>query len=228
MGAPLDLAAMMAMASTLRDVLPLDILPRSDKEELAGAMRARRFDADEVVFHRGDPAAHANVVYHGLVKVMLLDDNGHEAIVALHGRGEFFGELALFTDAPREATVITVIPTTALQLSRDACWRVLERNPKARDWMFRHLASTIQQLSERYEAMVFLDVPSRLAKYLLELDKAGVLLPLTQDDVAAAIGSTRVTVNKLLADFQRRGLVRVDRRHLDVVDAGKLAAEIRH
>jgi CRP/FNR family transcriptional regulator/CRP/FNR family cyclic AMP-dependent transcriptional regulator len=217
---------MMRLAGTLDDVLPLDILPQADKEELVGGMRVRTFAADEVVFHRGDPAAHANVVYSGLVKVMLLDEAGHEALVALHGRGEFFGELALFTDTPREATVIAVIPTTTLQMSRDACWRVLERNPKARDWMFRHLAGTIQQLSARYETIVFMDTPGRLAKYLLELGHAGGELPLTQDDLAAAIGSTRVTVNKILADFERRGLVRVDRRRFEIADAAKLEQEL--
>jgi CRP-like cAMP-binding protein len=103
---------------------------------------------------------------------------------------------------------------------------VLERNPKARDWMFRHLAETIEQLSARYESMLFLDVPGRLARYLLELNRAGAALPLTQDELASAIGSTRVTVNKLLADFERRGLVRVDRQRIEIVDARKLGLEL--
>ena len=221
-----DLDAMMRLAGSLRDVLPVDILPRGDKEELVRAMRTRRFREGEVVFHRGDPAGQAHVVYSGLVKVMLLDEAGREALVALHGRGEFFGELGLFSEAPREATVVAVIPTVTLQMSKDACWRVLERNHEARDWMFRHLAQTIQKLSERYEAMVFMDAPGRLAKYLLELDHTRGELPLTQDDLAAAIGSTRVTVNKLLADFERRGLVRVDRRRFDIIDATGLEREL--
>src|SRR6266487_3376411 len=94
--AKLDLSAVMEMAGTLRDVLPLEILPQADREELARQMRVRNFKADEVIYHRGDPAEHANVVFAGLVKVMLLNDDGHEALVALHARGEFFGELALF------------------------------------------------------------------------------------------------------------------------------------
>ncbi len=71
-----------------------------------------------------------------------------------------------------------------------------------------------------------MDTPGRLAKYLLELDHTRGDLPLTQDDLAAAIGSTRVTVNKLLADFERRGLVRVDRRRFDILDARKLEQEL--
>lgn len=223
----LDFDAVRTMAGGLKDVLPLEILPEVDRDELVRQMRVRRFKADEVIYHRGDPAADANVVYEGLVKVMLLNDDGHEALVALHGRGEFFGELALFTDSARDATVITVLPTTVFQMSREACWRVLDRNPKARDWMFAHLTRSIQQLEEKYESMVFLAVPGRLAKYLLELDRGGASVPMTQDDIAAAIGSTRVTVNKLLADLERRSVIAVDRRKIEVKDRALLERELR-
>lgn len=218
---------MMEFAAKLGDVLPLEILPHDDKDQLARAMHVRRHKAGEVVYHRGDPPGGANVVYAGLVKVMLLDEEGREALVALHGRGEFFGELALFTDAPREATVIAIMPTTVLQMTRDACWAVLDRNPKAREWMFKHLTETIERLSARYEAIVFLDVPGRVTKYLLELDADGAEPPITQDDLAAAVGSTRVTVNKILADLERRGLVRVERRHVAILDRPKLELEAR-
>lgn len=216
----------MEMAGTLQDVLPLHILPEGDRQELASEMRVRRFDPGEVVYHRGDPAHHASVVFVGLVKLMLLNDDGHEALVALHGRGEFFGELALFSDAPRDATVIAVMPTTILQLTRDSCWKVIDRNPRARDWMFRHLGETIQRLADKYESIIFLDVPGRLAKYLLELDRGGHDLPLTQDDIAAAIGSTRVTVNKLLADLEHRGIIEVDRRKVAIREPARLLQEL--
>ncbi len=216
----------MEMAGTLKDVLPIDILSQSDQEELVGEMRVRRFRAGEVVYHSGDAATNAYVVFSGLVKVMLLDALGREALVALHGRGEFFGELALFREAPRANTVSAIIPTTVLQMSRDSCWRVLDRNAEAREYMFRHLSSTIARLEDKYEAMVFLDVAGRLAKYLLELDHVGGDLPITQDDLAAAIGSTRVTVNKALADLERRQIVRVDRRSVDILDAPALAREL--
>ena len=52
-------------------------------------------------------------------------------------------------------------------------------------------------------------------------------MPLTQDDLAAAIGSTRMTVNKLLADFERRGLIEVGRRNIRVLDESSLLREIR-
>jgi CRP-like cAMP-binding protein len=223
----IDLKATMEFAGKLRDVLPLDILSQGDKEDFARSMRVRKFKADEVIYHVGDPAEDAHVVYSGLVKVLLSNESGSEALVALHRRGEFFGELALFTDTPRDATVVAIIATTTLQLSETSCRAVLDRNPKARDWMFHHLSETIEHLQTRYETIVFLDVPGRLACYLLELKAISQDLPIRQDDLASAIGSTRETVNKLLSDFQRRGLVRVSRRKFEILDADALELEMR-
>jgi CRP/FNR family transcriptional regulator/CRP/FNR family cyclic AMP-dependent transcriptional regulator len=219
---------LMDLAGTLRDVLPIHILPQADKEELARSMRLRRFDPNEVIFHQGDPAGDACVVFSGLVKMVIEDAEGREALVALHGRGEFFGELALFTEEPREATAIAVMSTQVFQLSRASCTTVIERNAEARDWMFEHLARIIQQQSQRYGDMVFLDVPGRVAKYLLELGHIGGQLPITQEDLASAVGSTRATVNKLLADFERRGMLRVDRRRFEIVDPRALEAVVHH
>ena len=216
----------MEYAGKLRDVLPLDILERVDKEELARRMKIRHFKADEVIYHMDDPAGDAQVVYSGLVKVLLTNDEGEEALVTLLRRGEFFGEVALFNDSTRDETVIAVIPTTTLQLSRESCRHVLDRNAKTRDWMFHHLTESIEKLQRRYQSMVFLDVPGRLACYLLELKAIGGDLPIRQEDLAAAIGSTRVTVNKILKDFEKRGMVRVSRRKFEIADAVTLEREL--
>ena len=104
-----------AMAATLADVLPIEILPEIDRRELASHMTLRKFKQDEVVYHQGDPAAHWFVVFEGLIKVLLLDENGRELLISLHSRGEFFGELVIFEDSShmafveeREAYVATV------------------------------------------------------------------------------------------------------------------------
>ena len=101
------------IAGTLADVLPIEILPEVDRQELAGHMTLRKFKQDEVIYHQGDPAAHWFVVFEGLVKVLLLDENGRELLISLHSRGEFFGELVIFEDkVTRDGTAVCVIPTS--------------------------------------------------------------------------------------------------------------------
>jgi len=222
---PLEGSPVWEMAAELRDVLPIDTLHPPDLHDLTSHMQVRRFAAGEVIYHRGDPAVDAFVVHRGLVKTLLHDEEGRELLVSLHGRGQFFGTLTLFRAGSRESTVAAVIPTTALQIAREDALRVVERNPRAMRFMFEHLAVTIHQLAALLEGIVFLDVPGRLAKYLVELEGVDGM-SLTQDDIAAAIGSTRVTVNKLLADFERRGLIKVQRKQVAILDEAGLRQEI--
>lgn len=224
--APAEHGANWDMAAQLEDVLPIFVLTEAEREELVAQMRLRRFREGEVVYHRGDPAAHAYVVFQGLVKSMLLDEHGHELLVSLYGRGQFFGELALFEDAPRETTIEAVIATSVFQIPRAAGVRILELNPQAMRFMLSRMAGTIHGLSDLLEGIVFLDVPSRLAKYLVALERVDGAV-LTQDDIAAAIGSTRVTVNKTLADFEKRGLIAVDRRRVRIIDEAALRKVIQ-
>src|SRR5256712_10746076 len=216
------------MAGTLAEVPRMESRQEVDRRELASHMTLRKFKQDEVVYHRVYPAAHWFVVFEGLVKVLLLDENGRELLISLHSRGEFFGELVIFEDkVPRDGTAVCVIPTSVFQIDRDGSLSVLRRNEETRKHMFERLSRNIRKLEGQVEDFAFLDVTSRLAKYLVEVARLGRPLPLTQDDLAAAIGSTRMTVNKLLAAFERRGLINVERRDVRVIDEKSLLREIR-
>jgi CRP/FNR family cyclic AMP-dependent transcriptional regulator len=100
--------------------------------------------------------------------------------------------------------------------------------------VFEALAKTIRRLSDRVEDLIFLDVPSRVAKYLLDLAQvngsgaSGELeLTLTQDELAAFTGASRVSVNRVLGDLERRELISIRRRKINIRDPEKLAKEIR-
>src|SRR5260221_560064 len=103
-GRAVDFEAVWKMADELRDVLPIFALTEPERRELVAHMHVRRFRPAEVVYHRGDPAADTFVVHQGLVKSLLHDEEGHELLIGLYGRGDFFGTLSLFEQAPREST----------------------------------------------------------------------------------------------------------------------------
>jgi CRP-like cAMP-binding protein len=218
--------ALWGMAQELRDVLPLHVLDGVEGQTLFSHLRLRRFAANEVVYHRGDPAADTFVVHQGMVKSMLQNEQGHELVLKRYGRGEFFGTLALFRDGHRESTVSALVATTVLQIGRAGAQHVLARNPRATSFMFERMAETIEQLACQVEAIVFLDVRGRLARHLLELRRRGEAT-LRQEELAAAIGANVFTVNKTLADFGRRRLVRIERRCVHVLDEAQLREEIR-
>lgn len=125
--------------------------------------------------------------------------------------------------------MIATTDVVTIQLLGETCARMLERNPRILYKAFEMFEARLEKLTQALEDVMLLDVPSRLAKYILDSGEGQPdphALTLTQDELAAAVGSTRVTVNKVLADFEHRGLIRVARRHIDVLAADRLRKEI--
>lgn len=206
-------------------------LSLDDRDTLARRMKVKRYARDEVIFHRDDPAGHLYVIVAGTVKIALPDENGREVVVAIERGGDAFGELALFDDSPRSATVTALADTEVLLLARRDFLDVLERNPPAMSRMLALLAQMVRRSSARVEDLVFLDLPGRVAKCLLDLSEvAGERreIELTQEDLASFVGATRVSVNRVLADLEKRGAIGIGRRHITVKDAAALEKDIRY
>ncbi|MGH2450104.1 MAG: Crp/Fnr family transcriptional regulator [Candidatus Limnocylindria bacterium] len=205
-------------------------LSADERLVLARRMRPRRFAKGEVVFHRDDPAGHLYLIAAGTVKVATVDERGHEIVLAVERGGDVFGELALFDGEARSATVTAMNETEALTLQSDDFFAVLEHNPRAMRQLLALLARMVRRASGRVEDLVFLDVPSRVAKRLTDLAEIGgsAGLDLTQEDLASFVGATRVSVNRVLADLDQRGLVKIGRRHIEIPDVEALRREIRY
>lgn len=219
-----------AIARVLAGAPVFSALSEAERTELVTHVRARRFSRDEVVFHRDDPAGHLFVILRGSVKVAIPDEEGHEVVVAVERDGAVFGELALFDDAPRSATVTALDETQVVTLAREDFLRVLERSPRATREILRLLARTVRRASGRIEDLVFLDVPGRVAKCLLDLSTAHTRteIELTQDDLASFVGATRVSVNRALADLESQGAITVGRRHIVVKEPVLLRRQVRY
>ena len=205
-------------------------LTATDRLALAGKMRPRHFARDEIIFHRDDEAGHVFLIAAGTVKVSVPDDAGHEVVIALERGGDVFGDLALFDGAPRSATVTAITETTALALGRTDFMSVLERNPDAMRKMLGLLAKTLRRSTGHVEDLVFLDLPGRVAKCLLDISEASGTdqVDLTQEDLAAFVGAARVSVNRVLADLESRKAIRIARRHIEIADRELLKSDVRY
>jgi CRP/FNR family cyclic AMP-dependent transcriptional regulator len=206
-------------------------LADAEVAQLAERMRTRSFKRGETLFRKDDPGLHLYVVLTGAVKIALPGEFGQEALVSIMRAGDFFGELALLDGNPRSASATALEDAKAALLARDDFLAFLEAHPAAVRVVLDALAKTIRRLSDRVEDLIFLDVPSRVAKYLLDLAQADgtakLELTLTQDELAAFIGASRVSVNRVLGDLERREIIGIRRRHIVIVDPDRLAKEIR-
>lgn len=212
------------------------LFARVDDEILAlcaSSLRIRRYRKNETIFHQGDPGDSLYIIESGSVKIVLPSPEGEEgAIIATLSRADFFGELALLDGAPHSATAVAIEPTEALVLRRDRFEELVETEPLLRKALFAALVTELRRLTGHVEELHFLDLPGRLASRIVRLARESqpdatvdVRLdwPFTQSDLAAMIGGTRQTVNRLLADMTAQDLVRLERDALIIPDLDRLA-----
>jgi CRP/FNR family transcriptional regulator/CRP/FNR family cyclic AMP-dependent transcriptional regulator len=162
---------------------------------------------------------------------VLPSTEGEEAIIATLRGGDFFGELSLLDGEPRSATAVAVEATETLSLPRDVFRELLDQHPELRDALFAALTQLLRRLTHHVEELHFLDLAGRLAARLAQLARHArpgtdgpveLDWPYTQSDLAAMIGGTRQSVNRLLADLIADGLVRVEHERLIVTDVHAL------
>jgi CRP/FNR family transcriptional regulator, cyclic AMP receptor protein len=197
-------------------------------ESLARGLRTRRFRRAEVIFHQGDPGDALFIVASGAVKITLPSETGEEAILATLRHGDFFGELALLDGAPRSATAVALEACETWVLPRERFRELIASEPAIRDALLSSIAGELRRLTAHVEELHFLDITGRLASRLArlaaesgkKLSDGSVRLgsPLTQGDLAAMIGCTRQSVNKLLGMFTDDGLIRLERDSIVILD----------
>jgi CRP/FNR family cyclic AMP-dependent transcriptional regulator len=198
---------------------------------IARTMRHRRFRRNEVIFHQGDVGDSLQIVVSGALKIVLPSAAGEEAIIATLRSGDFFGELALLDGAPRSATATAVEATETLALPREAFLALLGEDPVLTQSLLAGIAAELRRLTGHVEELHFLDLAGRLAVRLARLGRerdpnatGSVELdwPYTQSDLAAMIGATRQSVNRLLSTLVDDGLVRVEHETLVITDLERL------
>jgi CRP/FNR family cyclic AMP-dependent transcriptional regulator len=185
-------------------------VPPKELEAIAAASRLRSFRRGQVLFTRDDPGDTLIVVISGRVKVVIRSADGGELTLTIIEAGGMLGELSVADGGPRSADAealqecqLLLIPSQTVQ---DICARV----PSAARALTSAIAATLRRLTEAASDLVFLDLPRRVAKVLLNQPRGrdGVIWPaLSQEELAHQAAGTRQSVNAVLRGFQRRGWI---------------------
>ena len=189
-------------------------LPEEVRTGLRNQMEIRDYERGETLFHQGDPATEMFVVLEGRIAIATQAGDGREAVVAVLEKGGLFGELAIFDDAPRSADGRALTELQVAVLPYEAIRDTLRERPELLWVIVRLLAERLRATDEALADAVFLDVPARTAKRLLELadGQDRFTIPLTQEELASMIGASRERVNKALALFARLGWLEMEGR----------------
>jgi len=168
----------------------------------------------QVIFSQGDPADAVFYVQKGRVKRTVVSKQGKEAIVALLGADEFFGEGCLAGQRLRMSTATADEDTTVLRLRKKAMVRLLHTDPKYSEIFTAHLLSRNIRFEEDLVDQLFNASEKRLARILLLLahfGKEGKLEPvipkISQETLSGMIGTTRSRVSHFMNNFRKLGFI---------------------
>ena len=206
----------------------LSWLPENEKRALIQGARRRRFTKGEVVFHEGDPGETMHLLVKGRVAVRLSTPLGDRALLRIIDTGGWFGELSALYPDPRSATIIALEPCETLVVTSAQTEDIRRRIPEFDAMLVKALVEEVKRLSNSLLDALYVPVEKRLYRRLLELqdiyadDSPVATIPLTQDEIAQLVGTTRPTANHHLRIAAARGLVQVRRGAIEILDRPEL------
>ena len=199
-------------------------------EQLVSYARTRNVAAGTTLFSKGDPGTELFAVSAGTVKISVPAPDGREAMFNLLHPGEIFGEIALLDGRPRTADAMAMTDCELTVIERRDFLAFVHGEPNVALQLIALLCERLRIASEHYEEVVFLDLPTRLARILLQLadqTEAGAAEPklkITQREISQMLGSTRESVNKQLRAWSKRGVIALERGGIVVYRLATLAA----
>jgi len=179
------------------------------------ARKVKEFKGAEAIYSQGDAAQGVMYLQAGSVKLSVLSEGGKEAVVAILGPGDFFGEGCLAGQSVRMGTATTVIPSTVLIIEKNEMFKVLHEQHGLSDRFITFMLARNIRIEEDLIDQLFNSSEKRLARTLLLLarygkdDKPHAVLPkVSQETLAEMIGTTRSRVNFFMNKFRKLGFIK--------------------
>ena len=168
----------------------------------------------EVIFRQGDPADQVLYIKSGNVRLSVLSKSGRQAVVAMLGAGEFFGEGCLAEQPVRMGSANATSDSTIVLIDRDEMARLLHEQRAMSDRFIAHMLARNIKIEEDLIDQLFNSSEKRLARTLLLLARYGkhdqpvrAVPPISQETLAEMVGTTRSRVNFFMKKFQRMGFI---------------------
>jgi CRP/FNR family cyclic AMP-dependent transcriptional regulator len=203
----------------------LDVLSEDDRRQLFAHARRRRFARNEVIFHEGDPGETLHLVARGHVALRLHTPLGDIATVRIVQAGEFFGELAVVSSGPRNATAIALDAVETVAIDREQLGALRAEHEHIDQLLLGALVTEVRRLAQQLVEVMYVPVDKRLWRRIEDLavvfgSESGFAadIPLTQDVIAQLTGCTRPTANRVLRAGEAAGIIRMARGRIEVLD----------
>jgi CRP/FNR family transcriptional regulator, cyclic AMP receptor protein len=222
-------------AQTLARVPIFSGLSENELTFLAQRAVPRQYSAGELVFSEGETCTGLYVVESGHIRIFKSSSGGREQVLSIDGPGSSVAELPVFDGGSYPASVVAVEDASLLFVSKQDFQALCLAHPQVALKVLRVVGARLRRLVGIIEELSFTTVRSRLASFLLRLARkegkstangVELVLPASNQELAAQIGTVRELVSRNLSRLQSEGLIRMDGRNLVIVDPKKLESEL--
>jgi CRP-like cAMP-binding protein len=169
---------------------------------------------NETVYAQESPADSIFYIQKGRVKICVVSEHGKEAVVALHGSGDFFGECCLSGKSLRTASAVTITECVITQVKKTIALRALRDEPDFSEIFIAHLLARNSRLEEDLLDQLLNSSEKRLARVLLLMadfgkeGKSELVIPkISQETLAEMVGTTRARINSFMNKFRKLGFI---------------------
>jgi CRP/FNR family cyclic AMP-dependent transcriptional regulator len=196
--------------------------PKAFLAKADGGRTIAKYQKDQIVFSQGEPADSVFYIQQGKIKITVVSEQGKEAVVAILGTGDFFGEGCLTAQSLRMATVTAMMECEIMRLEKAAIIRVIHEEPTFAEMFMSHLLTRTIRVEADLVDQLFNSSEKRLARALLLLANFGkegkpeaVIAKISQETLAEMIGKTRSRVSSFMNKFRQLGFIDYN-GHLEV------------
>lgn len=215
------------MVDLLRAVPLFANLTEAELENVASGFVEKTFSRGDYLFRQDDPGSALFIILTGAVKVIRVSKEGNESILAILGRKDFLGEIALLDGAARSASAQAIRHTSVVMLTRKSFYDVILAHPLVSISLLKELCSRLRSTNQHVDDLLFCDATTRLERTLRALARSyGVNrqnlrtndiylnLKISHRELANLIGVRRETVTRILSKWKKAGLTKTDGRYL--------------
>lgn len=220
----------------LKDLIVFQNLDPEELELLCKNSYAKLYEKDEVIFFENDSVKKLYFLVNGKVKLSMLSAEGKEKVLTILQEGDIFGELSLFDEDPHPLTAEVMDDARLLIIPWNEMEKLITERPSLAIKIIEALSKKTRLLTSQVRELVFQDAAGRLASLLSrlaedfgrEIDEGTVIdLVLTHQEIANLIGSSRVTVTKLMNKFIDDGMITIKKRKIIIKDFESLGERLQ-
>lgn len=189
---------------------------------LAEGQSPRTYTPGQLIYLQDTQPTEFYYLESGAARSFISSPEGAERLLTLHRSGDLMGEASFFDQCPRVSSAVAVTECKVVSVNRQRLEQIFQLHPELALPMLRYLARTVRLLSGHVDDITFRPADRRLAGALLRQAAGGRRIHTTHEELGSAVGASRVTVSRVLAQFSKNGWIETGYGAVTLLDRAAL------